>query len=867
MVQVKVIAEGLLSPIGLAILADGSLLIAEEGTGNDDNSAGVTLITLDGSIGRLVSGLPSGRDAGDLAGVPLVGVSPAGDKIYIGNFGAGHLWVLPVPPSGFDLPDTPFTIDQLTPEMLALNNVSLVNPFDITFDPEGVPVVSDASGNGVAVEKPDGTTRFIHRFADLPNPVNSSVPIEAVPTGITRVGDEYYVALTGGCPYPEGGGQVVAIDGNRNQRTVVAGLDMPIDVAQASDGTIWVLEFARFTADASCFDGQGYQPNTGRLSRLRSDAGLETVLDGLNFPGAVLPLSDGSLYLSEVFPGRVLHITFDASDASRVSTPPAPTAISENAAGKTYLQDVGAAVGLDFRHGAFRSSVSMDPVAMMGGGLCWIDYDNDGWLDLYLVNSYAEAEMGDWQLQGGLPRNALYRNLGGTFRDVSRSSQADLSVRGNGCVAADFNRDGWWDLYITTQGPNALLWNNGDGTFREGAEAAGVAPSEWNSAAVVGDLNGDGWPDLFVAAYIDLEKKVPKPTGAFPQDYLGLPDHLYINEGLAADGTVTFREVTAASGLVRQERGLGALLSDLDGDGDLDLYISNDGQPNRLYANDPWPGGSAADPEGIGFRYLDLVNSADVGDSGSGMGIAGGDYDGDGLIDLFVTNWDTEINALYRNESAEEGYLNFQYSTYRIGISGMGNNMTGWGASWLDLDQDTDLDLLVVNGHVPITDLSTDGQLVRYYLNRSWNLEGEAGRAGQFVERTEWAGLKELGPLHARGSAAADYDNDGDLDVAINTIGGSVVLLQNDGLHGNWLQVSFSGFCPGARGVLILPDGRKLVREVYAGSSYLASEDPRMHFGLGSIDAIPQLRLLLPDGQSLLFESLRANQLIQVDCQ
>ncbi|MCH8337989.1 MAG: VCBS repeat-containing protein [Chloroflexi bacterium] len=384
---------------------------------------------------------------------------------------------------------------------------------------------------------------------------------------------------------------------------------------------------------------------------------------------------------------------------------------------------------------------------------------------------------------------------------------------------------------------------------------------------MVGDLNEDGWPDLFVAAYIDLDKKIPKPTGAFPQDFYGLPDRLYINEGLAADGTVTFREVTAASGLVRQERALGALLSDLDGDGDLDLYISNDGQPNRLYANEPWPGGSDADPTGIGFRFIDLVDSADVGDSGSGMGIAGGDYDGDGLIDLFVTNWDTEINALYRNESAQEGHLTFRYSTYRIGIRGLGNNMTGWGASWLDLDQDTDLDLLVVNGHVPITDLSTDAQLVRFYLNRSWNLEGEPGRAGQFVEWTEPAGLKDVGPLHARGSAVADYDNDGDLDVAINTIGGSVVLLQNDGRHGNWLQVSFSGFCPGARGVLTLPDGRRLVREVYAGSSYLASEDPRLHFGLGASDVIPQLRLLLPDGRSLLFESLGANQVLQVDCQ
>ena len=865
-VKVVVIAEGLQAPIGLAMLADGSLLIAEEGTGNNDNSAGVSLIAPDGQIGRLISGFPSGRDAGDLAGVPLVGVSPEGDRIYIGNFGAGHLWVLPVPPSGFEVPPMPYSIDQLIPEMLPLNNVKLVNPFDITFDANGVPVVSDASGNGVAKENPDGTTRFIHRFPELPNPNNPAVTIESVPTGLTRVGDEYYVALTGGCPYPKGGGQIVAIDENRNQRTIIAGLDMPIDVAQASDGTIWILEFARFTPDASCFDGQGYQPNSGRLSRLQSDGSMETVLDELNFPGAVLPLPDGSLYVSEVFPGRILHITFEPSEQAAVLDPRSSSQEVPSAAQISELKDVAAAVGLDFQHSAFRSSVSMDPVAMMGGGLCWIDYDNDGWLDLYLVNSHAEAETEEWLLQGGLPRNALYQNLAGSFRDVSQSSGADLSMRGNGCVAADFNLDGWWDLYITADGANALLWNNGDGTFREGADEAGVATSEWNTASTVGDLNQDGWPDLFVAAYIDLENKIPKPTGAFPQDFFGLADHLYLNQGLATDGTTTFREVTSTAGLLRQERGLGALLSDLDRDGDLDLYIANDGHPNRLYANEPWPGGAVDDPEGIGFRFVDLAATSNAGDSGSGMGIAGGDYDGDGLIDLVVTNWDTEVNALYRNESSTVDQLTFLYSTYRIGISGFGSNMTGWGVSWLDLDHDTDLDLLVVNGHVPVADLEADAELVRLYLDRSWNMQGEANRAGQFVEWTEPAGLKAVGPLHARGSAAADYDNDGDLDIAINSIGGPVALLQNNGQHGNWLQVSLGGFCPGARGILTLPDGRRLVREIYSGSSYLASEDPRMHFGLGLADEIPGLRLLLPDGRAVNFGSVEANQVLQVDC-
>jgi cytochrome c peroxidase len=1367
--QIRVVVDGLLNPVGMARLPDGGLLVAEEGTGKRDDSAGVSLITPDGRIGRLISGFSSSRDSGDLAGVNLVVLSPAGDQVYIGHFNDQQLWTLPLSPEeqagGLSLPQTALTVDQLSPAMTRLNNVYLTNPFDLTFDAAGTPVVSDASGNGVAKANDDGTTRFIHRFARLPNLATEteSDSIDPVPTGITRVGEEYYVTLTGGCPYPQGGGQLVAIDENRNQRTILSDLNMPVDVAQGPDGTIWVLELARFTPGASCFDGSGYQARTGRLSRLTPAGDLEPVLTELNFPAAVLPLPDGSLYLSEVFAGRILHVTFGRSDvgprpenaikakpthpeplsrrteeASRSLAPkdydqalqtviqahnlqPHPGAdlregdtqlarlgqdlffdpimsgdqnvacatchhpafamadgrvlpigsggeglgpgrtfveqivlgpeasfsrrlagITDAQAGKTtahnpfvgvfiprnsqsvinsalfpgqfwdsrvenyagqvrtqedvvndfgltdvlaaqalfpvtsmhemagstlgglppqairailverlraipayvarfqqvfgpgdrhgsreeaitpvhvaeavaaferrfiftdapwddymtgrldalteeqkrgallffgqlnpavncaqchsgdlfsdfqhynlllpqlgpgkghgysgredwgragvtfdfrdryafrtpslrnvsltppyfhsgafaslaeairhhanlwdsarnydpsaheippalysslrpfeaekqgqtvapeladglpltstdvadlvaflesltdpaardlssfvpsrvpsglpldplpdlnmlakaekrstvvtvaaedrmedssgiaglQLRDVAREVGLDFRHSVFQTGIFKDPVAMMGAGLCWLDYDNDGWLDLYLVNSYAEAEEAYWRARGGLPRNALYRNNGGVFTDVSAETKTDLSLRGNGCVAADFNNDGWWDLYVTADGPNALLWNKGDGTFVEGGVAAGVAAPEWNSAAVVGDLNQDGRPDLFVAAYIDLEHKIPKPSGAFPQDYYGLPDRLYLNLGPSpGQKWPAFREVTEPAGLVREERGLGALLSDLDEDGDLDLYIANDGHPNRLYANEPWPGGPTEDPAGLGFRLVDLTETADAGDSGSGMGVAGGDYDGDGWPDLFVTNWEREVNALYRNEIAEEGHLTFQYSTYRIGISGMGNGMTGWGTAWADFDHDTDLDLLVVNGRVPVTNLEADSQLVRFYRNRNYNLAGDKGRPGQFVEWTEQVGLKDVGPLMARGSAVADYDNDGDLDIAINTIAHPAVLLQNEDNRGNWLQVQLDGFQPGAKAVVTLPDGRRLVREVHAGSSYLASEDPRLHFGLGRAKQVQRLRVVLPDGRQFSFEGVPANQIIAVQAE
>lgn len=1383
--QFDVVVDGLFGPLGLALLPDGSLLVAEEGTGRRDDSAGVTLITADGQIGRLVSGLPSSRDSGDLAGANLVGVSLDRSLIYIGNFGAGHLWTLPLErvlqpasPARAVLPERPFTPNELGQAMRRLNNVMLVNPLDITFSPDGRPVVTDASGNGIAIENPDGTTRFFHRFDPLVDPGRPVQTVEAVPTGIERFGEMYLVTLTGGCPYPAGVGQVVAVDMQRNQHTVIDGLNMPIDVAFGPDGSLWVLEFATFTPGASCFTGTGYQVNSGRLSRvppgcltsrgLREGCRLETVLDTLNFPGAVLPAPDGSLYISEVFPGRVVRVTFGEREAhglgnensaapsgdylvnaafeakstaaqkegrisiapeaydealrrliatldlhpnpgrnlaqveparaelgrllffdpilsgdrniacatchhpafamadgrvlpigtggqglgpSRVfveqvelaqeagavrrlaareddwvhnpfigqfvprnsptilnsallelqfwdgrvqpyagqvktlervvnelalddslaaqalfpvtslhemagatlgglppheirrtlierlranptyvelfrkafDTPDAPAAEpvtierliealaafertliftnapwdaylrgdmnalseqqkrgallffgvldervncaachsgdlftdhafhnllapqlgpgkgngysrredwgranvtfdardrfafrtpslrnvaltapyfhngafatleaaiwhhadplnsvlhydpsangippelyssvqpfaperqlgsaapllrnglplteqdvadlvaflkaltdpaaenlmhlipdavpsglpldplpteapprtaqpvqpevhtivhtiptqpmtepvnEEGQTGEVTLRNVASAVGLTFRHAAFRTAVYQDMVAAMGGGLCWIDYDNDGWLDLYVVNTYTVEEIDFWLQNGGLPHNHLYRNIGGRFEDVSEASGAALALRGYGCAAADFNNDGWVDLYVTAYGANALLWNNGDGTFSEGTAQAGVEAPEWSSAAAVADLNGDGWLDLFVGGYIDFNRKIPKPVGAFPQDYYGIPDRLYLNRGPNAEGRAVFEEVTTIAGLLKEERTLGAVFTDVDNDGDLDLYIANDGHPNRLYRNDPWPGGIEADPERLGFRLVDVTHSADVGDTGSGMGVASGDYDGDGRFDLFITNWERELNALYRNTTEPDGPITFQYSTFRIGISGLGNGMTGWGTHLVDLDHDTDRDLLIVNGRVPVTNLETDPELVRFYRNRTWSLDGPSDRPGHFIEWTQQVGLKELGPLLGRGSALADFDNDGAVDIAINQIAGNLVLLKSSGAAGNWLQVDLGGVYPGAHVTVELPDGRWLVGEVHVGSSYLATEDPRLHFGLGKFSHAARVTVRWPDDAMTTVTNVPANQRLRID--
>ena len=278
---------------------------------------------------------------------------------------------------------------------------------------------------------------------------------------------------------------------------------------------------------------------------------------------------------------------------------------------------------------------------------------------------------------------------------------------------------------------------------------------------------------------------------------------------------------------------------------------TNDGQPNRLQLLEQ-------SDDALGFRFRDVTREADVGDSGSGMGIAAGDFDGNGLADLFVTNWEREINALYQNRTTTEA-PDFIYATYRIGLGGLGSGLTGWGTTWADFDHDTDLDLIVAHGRVPVTDLETDADLVRYYGNRL-----AEGYPSQFRNWTEAVGLEAVGPLNSRGSAVADYDNDGDLDMAVNTIAGPAVLLQNEGAAGNWLQIELAGFYPGALVKLTLPDGRQLVREMFVGSSYLASEDPRLHFGLGDVVVVPAIEVRWPDGRTLHLEDVAANQLIVV---
>jgi hypothetical protein len=515
--------------------------------------------------------------------------------------------------------------------------------------------------------------------------------------------------------------------------------------------------------------------------------------------------------------------------------------------------NVASDVGLDFRQGAFRWGVSGDPAAMEGGGLCWFDYDDDGWLDLYVVNSYAEQEFAQWKAAGGLPRSALFHNDHGKFEDVSAGSGADVEIRGNGCVAADLDLDGDTDLYVTTARSQVLLWNEGDGKFREGARAAGVDAYGWRTGAAVGDVNGDGWPDIFVAGYADMNSDNPAGTAGFPSTKLGVRDVLFLSNG-RHDGRVTFREVGRQVGLEvsKFEYGLGALFTDLEGDGDLDLYLANDTNPDRLYENVEWPGGPKADPEGLGFRFEERAGPAGVADPGAGMGVSAGDYDGDGRSDLIVTNGRGQVHGVFKSNPPDENDPSYTDVRAELGPDFAGS--VGWGVTWADLDLDTDLDLFVANGNIPVTDLAADGEPLEDYVNDG----------SKFIDASAATGLDAVGDLLARGAAAADYDNDGDVDFAVSQIGGPLVLLQNRVSGKHWLEVALDGFHPGALVSVVLPDGRKLQREARAGGSYLSSEDPRCLFGLGEATEIKELVVSWPDGTETRLHDLEANQVVEV---
>ena len=517
------------------------------------------------------------------------------------------------------------------------------------------------------------------------------------------------------------------------------------------------------------------------------------------------------------------------SGATRPSTP-VPTSAALRGA---QLVNVAAAGGLDFRQGSFRFGVFNETKAMMGGGVCWIDYNGDGLLDLFAVNSYASASIDRWQAHGGLPTSELFENTGVRFRNVTTRAHAGLAVQGDGCTAADLNGDGHTDLLVSTTTGVDVLWNTGHGSF---TEATLPVPSGWYTGIAVSDVNGDRRPDVFVAGYADPNEPVAGSIAGFPTNLEGVRDLLLLNRGDRA-----FREVGVGAGLEAAgfRHGLGAEFIDANGDGRPDLYVANDEDPNELYVNVSWPGGAAADPLGLGFRFEERAAAAGVADPFAGMGIAaaGGR--------LLVTNSRGEPSAAY----LQHGSL---FANARPEVDpALGDGFAGWGASWVDLQNSGRPDLVLTAGAIPVTNLGRDAEAVRVLAPTS---NGGFGNDAAVLG----GALK----LNGRGLAAADVRNDGRMAVAINTIGGKLVLLRPTGPSGHWLDVALTRFEPGAVVTAVLPDGQSVTREVVAGSSYLSSEDPRVHFGLGRATRLASLTVRYPGGRVTRLRDVRADRIL-----
>jgi hypothetical protein len=489
------------------------------------------------------------------------------------------------------------------------------------------------------------------------------------------------------------------------------------------------------------------------------------------------------------------------------------------------FRDVARERGITWVHEMGRSGQRM-MVETMGSGGGFLDFDNDGDLDIYLANG---APMPGFK-GTGTPRDALYRNDGPAgFQDVAVQAGTADTQYGQGMCAADFDNDGWTDIYLANYGPNTLYRNRGDGSFEDATRAAGVGDPQWGSSCAFLDYDGDGDADLFVANYVDFTPRNNRFCGDYaanvsaychPNVYNGQADLLYRNNG---DGT--FTDVAEAAGLsARFGNGMGVVVGDVDDDGDPDLYVANDTTPNTLYLN-----------KGDG-TFADATLSAGVGYSvdgtpWAGMGTDFGDYDGDGDLDIIVTNLDFENNTLYRNE----GRTVFSDASFPSGIGAISLSFVGFGADFLDYDNDGRMDLIIANGH--ILDNAPYFNDATTYAQRNFVFHGEGSTLREVGEQS---GPDMAVPNVGRGLASGDLDNDGDLDLLITTCGGAPRVFLNEG--GNalaWVSLHLIGRASnrsalGARVTIQGPRG-PLLEEVRSGASYQSQSDLRLHFGLGSL--------------------------------
>jgi len=573
----------------------------------------------------------------------------------------------------------------------------------------------------------------------------------------------------------------------------------------------------------------------------------------------------------------------------------APAPSTDAAPGVSY-RDVTGASGLSLFRQVSGGAAKDYILEATGSGVALVDYDGDGWLDVYLVNGSTWAAL-DGREEA--PSAALFRNnRDGTFTDVTAASGTGNRRWGQGVCVGDFDNDGRPDLYVTNYGRNRLFHNDGGGAFTDVAEAAGVALGGWSTGCAFGDYDGDGKLDLFVAGYIDLDRShlPPAPPGAGaapakeegpaasprpeqrgmgaayrpglayceyrgqpvmcgPRGLKGAPDHLFHNDG---DGRFTDVSVRAGVADAAGFYGFGVAFLDFDDDGRLDLFVANDSTPNYLYRN-----------QGDGtFKDVSYASGAALDETGreqAHMGVAIGDYDNDGRDDIHVTNFADDSNVLYHNDG---GGL-FSDVSYPSGIGRPSIPFLGWGTTFLDYDNDGRLDLFVTNGHVyPVVD--------RFDWNTSYRQRPLLFRnvKGRFVEVGGSAGPALAATWPGRGLAAGDLDNDGDVDLVVNNIDEAPALLRNDGgsRAGHWLTVRLVGDparrCPrDAIGTVVFctAGGLRTRGEVASGRSQLSQSDLRVHFGLGAATRVDKLEVRWAGGPPVVYEAPGVDRLIVID--
>ena len=524
--------------------------------------------------------------------------------------------------------------------------------------------------------------------------------------------------------------------------------------------------------------------------------------------------------------------------------PSSPSQAPNKNEAHSHFVDITDAAGVTFRHTSAPDKKYI--VESIGGGVALFDYDNDGCLDIYFSNALTVDTASDPHSS----RSALYHNnCDGTFTDVTEKSGLGYPGWANGVSAADFDGDGYEDLYVTCLGHNHLYHNNRNGTFTDVTKHAGVDDARWSTGAAVADYDKDGNLDLFVSNYVDINlSQLPEfgktefcryrgvPVQCGPKGLPGAGDSLFHNNG---DGT--FTDVSKKAGVSDPEGrfGLGAIWTDIDGDGWLDLFVANDATGNYLYRNNH---------DGT-FSELGLQAGVSVDEDGvplGSMGVTVGDYLHNGQFGIFVTNFSGEHATLYRHERP----LLFTDVSYPAHVAPISTPYVGWGTAFFDYDNDGWLGIVAVNGHVyPQMENASVGTT---YRQRALLFRNQ--RDGTFTEVAAESGAALMTPRVSRGLAIGDIDNDGYLDIVINNLDGKPTILRNDGAsHSNWITIKTIGIgknrdAIGAR-VKVVSDDLTQWDEVHAGGSYLSSSDLRLHYGLGKRNKIDLIEVHWPDGK------------------